>query len=319
MWKREEVQKMSRCSGLIGLLVFAALTASLSLAQGSVNDDAIWREYGLAEKTMAQIGTTPVIVYRMNDITGAFAAWEWRRQPDSHACNLGAFCTASEDDKVIATANYLLEIKGPVTAPQLDGFIQKLPHRHEGSLPAILGYVPRRNLVPNSARYILGPASLNAFAPQLAGTQPGFNEGVEAQVAAYKGPSGAPLYLAVFYYPAPEMARLHYAKFKQVTDVKVKRSDVLLAVVFGGATEQQANSLLSRIEYEAKIIWNDIPPPNPIKPLYQLLGNIIFMSVVLIALCSTAGLIYAGIRLYRRRFGSLEDEEAMTTLHLTGE
>jgi hypothetical protein len=32
-----------------------------------------------------------------------------------------------------------------------------------------------------------------------------------------------------------------------------------------------------------------------------------------------SGLIYAGIRLYRRRFGSLEDEEAMTILHLSGE
>jgi hypothetical protein len=30
-----------------------------------------------------------------------------------------------------------------------------------------------------------------------------------------------------------------------------------------------------------------------------------------------AGLIYAGMRLYRRRFGSLEADEAMTTLHLT--
>ena len=31
------------------------------------------------------------------------------------------------------------------------------------------------------------------------------------------------------------------------------------------------------------------------------------------------GLVYGGMRLYRRRFGSLDAEEAMTTLHLTGE
>jgi len=31
------------------------------------------------------------------------------------------------------------------------------------------------------------------------------------------------------------------------------------------------------------------------------------------------GLVYAAMRLYRRRYGTLEAEEAMTTLHLTGE
>jgi hypothetical protein len=331
MRKREEVQEMSRRSRLIGLLLLACATSVCVCAQSSanvqtsvnaqtsVNDDAIWQEYGLAEKTTAQIGPIPVTVYRMNDITGAFAAWEWQRLPNARPCNFGAFCTASGDDKTVASANYLLKINGPVTAPQLDAFIQKLPMRHEGTLPAILGYVPRKNLIPNSARYILGPASMAAFAPQLNGIKPGFNEGVEAQVASYKDSSGTSLHLAVFYYPAPEMARLRYALFKQLPDIKVKRSDVLLAVVFGRPTEQQANTILSRVEYEAKIIWDEIPPPSPIKPLYQLLGNILFMSIVLIALCATAGLIYAGIRLYRRRFGSLDDEEAMTTLHLSGD
>jgi hypothetical protein len=38
-----------------------------------------------------------------------------------------------------------------------------------------------------------------------------------------------------------------------------------------------------------------------------------------VALCTVAGLIYAGIRRYRRRYGSLEDDEAMTTLHLSGD
>jgi hypothetical protein len=206
-----------------------------------------------------------------------------------------------------------------VTKPYLDAFLGSLPNRRDSSLPAILTYVPRKNLAPNSARYVLGPESLRAFAPELAGIQPGFEEGAEAQVAEYKSGSGVPVHLAVFYYPAPEMARLHFAQLKALPGAKVKRSNVLLAVVLGNASEHDAESLLSRIEFEAKITWNETPPPSPIKPLYQLLRNIIFMSLVLVALCSMAGLIYAGIRLYRRRFGSLEDEEAMTTLHLSGE
>jgi hypothetical protein len=173
--------------------------------------------------------------------------------------------------------------------------------------------------VPNSARYILGAESLRSFAPPLAVVQPGFDQGVEAQVADYKmGAADPVLHLALFYYPTPEMARIHLAQFQQLPGVHAKRSRVLLALVFGGASDIQANSLLSLIEYEAKVTWSDIPPPNPIKPLYQLLWNIIYISIVLVALCLVSGLIYAGIRVYRRRFGTLEDEEAMTTLHLSG-
>jgi hypothetical protein len=44
-----------------------------------------------------------------------------------------------------------------------------------------------------------------------------------------------------------------------------------------------------------------------------------YLSIILTGLCTLAGLIYAGMRIYRRRYGQLEQEEAMTTLHLTGD
>ena len=62
-------------------------------------------------------------------------------------------------------------------------------------------------------------------------------------------------------------------------DVYAKRSSVLVAVVLGAKSAEQADTLLSRVEYEARITWNEIPPPSPIKPLYQLFTNIIYLSV----------------------------------------
>jgi hypothetical protein len=44
----------------------------------------------------------------------------------------------------------------------------------------------------------------------------------------------------------------------------------------------------------------------------------LYLSIVLSGLCLVAGLIYAAMRIYRRRYGTLETEEAMTTLHLGG-
>jgi hypothetical protein len=285
----------------------------------AVDDSALWREYGLISQQTSKIGKLPVTVYKMKDLTGALAAWEWLRSADGRACDLATFCTAEPNQTVISQDNYVLTINGRPTKAQVDAFVSALPDKKDTSLPAILTFLPHQGLVPDSARYILGPASLKAFAPELDSTKPGFTEGAEAQVAEYKIGNAAPVRLALFYYPAPEMARLHAVKFKLVPGAQVKRSGVLVAIVYGGATAAQADTLLSRVEYEAKITWNETPPPSPIKPLYRLLMNIIYVSILVSAICLLAGLMYAGMRIYRRRYGTLEAEEAMTTLHLRGE
>jgi hypothetical protein len=304
---------MSRRQRLIGTsLLFAGCVFA--------DDQALWREFGLTDTQTIQQGPRTVTAYHMKDLTGALAAWQWQRTAADHACNVTPFCAQNSTRMLISEDNYLLSLDGPaITAVQLAALLKTLPNVRDTSLPAILTFIPRNGLVPNSSRYILGPESLGAFAPELSGVKPGFDEGAEAQTAQYDLGRNEHVQLAIFYYPTPEMARLHTLEFKALRNVHVKRSGVLVAMALGNANDAQANTLLSRIEYEARITWNDVPPPSPIKPMYQLLLNIMYMSIALSVLCLVAGLIYAGMRIYRRRFGSLEAEEAMTTLHLTGD
>ena len=304
---------MSRSYGLIlGFVLF------VSLLFGG-DDSSLWREYGLASTQNSRVGKIAVTTYRMKDLTGALAAWEWLRSPNGRTCDLAEFCTAERDQTVIESDNYVVVFHGKPTKSQVDLTVNALPSKQNSSLPAILTFLPHDGLVPDSARYILGPESLNAFAPELRSSNPGFEQGAEAQVAQYRIGNSAPVRLALFYYPTPEMARLHAVSFKRLADARVKRSGLLLAVVYGGATETQADTLLSRIEYQAKITWNDAPPPSPIKPMYRLLVNIMYLSIMLSGICLLGGLIYACMRFYRRRYGTLDIEESMTTLHLTGE
>jgi hypothetical protein len=255
----------------------------------------------------------------MKDLTGALAAWEWLRSPTSRPCDLADFCTRNQNQIVLWDDNYVVTIaNGTPSKAVVASLLKVLPDKRDTALPAIFTFLPHQGLVPESARYVLGPESLRAFAPELASSDPGFKQGAEAQIAEYTvGNDPTQLHLAIFYYPTPEMARLHSVALKLLPNTHVKRSGVLVAVVFGGATDTQADTLLSRIEYEAKVTWNDSPPPSPIKPLYQLLLNIMYLSIILAALCLVAGLIYAAMRIYRRRYGTLEQDEAMTTLHLT--
>src|ERR1700685_775344 len=298
-------------------LILAVLLTSEAFA----DDQALWREYGLLHAATTQLGKLNVTSYQMKDLTGALAVWEWLRSANSQPCDLAPFCTRNSNQIVLWDDNYVVTFQGGIPAKAVVEYVLKsLPNQRETSLPAIFTFLPHQGLVPVSARYVLGPVSLQAFAPELASAKPGFNEGAEAQVAQYTvAGSPNPLHLAIFYYLTPEMARLHSVNFKLLPNTHVKRSGVLLPVLFGPAADSQADTLLSRIQYEAKITWNDIPPPSPIKPLYQLLLNIMYLSIILTALCLLAGLIYASMPIYRRRYGQLEQDEAMTTLHLTGD
>lgn len=303
---------MSRSSKLaLALLIFGGAVCA--------DDQALWREYGLVQTHTARQAKRAITTYEMKDVTDAVAAWEWLRSADARSCNLAPFCTEDGTKTVVSDDNYVIVFQGAApTKREVDAVLNSLPDKHETSLPPILTFLPIQSLVPDSARYLLGAVSLRMFAPELEAANPGFDQGAEAQVAEYKLERGrAAVRLAIFYYPTPEMARLHEAGFKLVPNAHVKRSGVLLAVVFGHATDAQADTLLSRVQYEAKVTWNDTPPPPPIKPLFQLLINIMYLSVALSGICLLAGLIYAAMRIYRRRYGTLEADEAMTTLHLT--
>lgn len=305
---------MSRRSGVIIGCFF--LAASLF-----ADDAALWREYGLVRTETAKRPKFTVTTYQMKDATGALAAWEWQRSERGRRCDWTAFCTDDGNRIVVNDDNYIVVFEGGrPNKEQVESELKALPNKRGTSLPPILTFLPREGLTPNSARYILGAESLAAFAPELIAARPGLEEAGEAQVASYRvGKNGAPIRLALFYYPTPGMARLHAIDFKRLPNMHVKRSGPLVAIVFSPATDSQADTLLSRVEYAAKITLNETPPPSLIKPLYQLLTNIIVLSLILSGICLLAGLMYAGMRIYRRRYGTLEGDEAMTTLHLAGD
>ena len=122
-------------------------------------------------------------------------------------------CAEDDGRVLILDANYVLEFRG-ITPDKdlLQSLATGLPGRRESAPPPVLAFVPHKNLVVNSAKYLLGPGSLGKIAPQLAGAQPGFDEGAEAHFTEYRLDGGIAK-LVLFYYPSPEMARLHTGKF----------------------------------------------------------------------------------------------------------
>jgi hypothetical protein len=287
-----------------------------------VADSGAFKEFGFVSSTAAEYrnakGSGAVTAYRMADATGGLAAWDWLRAADARRCELADHCAAWGSTVLINDANYVLEFRGlSPTKADLQALIATLPDRHPSDLPPVVNFVPVKDVVPNSARYILGPASLGAVAPVLVDANPGFENGAEAHYTAYRV-GGGTVKLVLFDYASPEMARIHTVEFKAVPGTQVKRSGVLVAVILPGASERQGEAVLDQVKYQAKILWNEPPPPSPVPTLYKLLVNIIIVSLILAALALTAGILYGLMRWYRRRYGTLDEDEAMTTLHLNG-
>jgi hypothetical protein len=277
---------------------------------------ALWSEFGLETAATAQYGGTTVTAYRMKDTTGALAAWEFLRPADARNCQLAPFCSQTAERAITFDTNYVVEFAGRL--PDKAGvaaLFAALPEQHEGSLPALLTFVPRRNLLPNSARYILGPVSLKTFVPELGAVDAGFADGVEGHLTAHQV-DGAAVKLALFYYPTPEQARLHAIQFKLAPNTTVKRSGVLVAVTTGSPSEKVSERVLSWVEYEARITWNDAPEANPVKRVFSFLVSLLLLLLLLVGVCTAGGVFYGVMRLYRRRYGTLEADESMVTLHL---
>jgi hypothetical protein len=295
----------------------------IAVSNSAPPDPAVFKEFGFVSSESAEYrgpqGKGSLTICRMQDATDALAAWDWLRPRDSKHCAVADHCAEQGSQILLLDANYVLDFQG--FAPRKQDFqalVAGLPDRHPSDVPPVVNFVPLKDLVPNSARYILGPLSLKAVAPELSEANPGFDQGAEAHYTAYRVDGGV-VRLVLFDYPSPGIARQHTVAFKLVPGAQVKRSTMLVAVILPGASETQGNAVLDQVKYQAKILWNEPPPPNPIPTLYRLLINIIILSVILSALALAAGIVYGLLRLYRRRYGTLEEDEAMTTLHLTGE
>jgi len=289
-----------------------------NVSGANVTNPKLWSEYGLQESEKASYGsdTEPftAIAYRVQDSTAALAAFEWQRPKDSKPSSLGKLAAETSKGLVIAHGNYLLVFDG--TKPlisDLERLYQALPKLDEAPLPALAGYLPSQDLVPNSERYVTGPVGLQTFYP---GVEPGmaaFHLGSEAQIGTFQS-GGAETKLAIFSYPTPSLARERLAEMEKLPSAMAKRSGPLVAVILSAPNADAAERILSQVKYQATISWSQYVPSRR-DNIGDLVINAFILIGVLLAFSVVAGLAFGGLRALSRR-GRPEDPDALTVLHL---
>jgi hypothetical protein len=288
-------------------------------------DRELLTEYGLEATETAEYTTVPeapekkrfnATAWRLADSTYAYALYQSKRPPGATASDFSANAARTSDGVLFAFGNYVFLFTGGQPDPaDLEFLYNSLPRFANAPLPILLGLFPKEGIVPNSERYILGPVSLQRFAPEIPPSTAAFRLGAEAQLVKYKNPKGD-ISLAVFSYPTPTMARDQTVEFQKLPMAMVKRTGSLIAVALNPVDRDTAERLLGRINYQADVTLNEKPAGADLKRFGGQLMSMVALAGILMCVCVIAGVGFGGFRVIAKKLRKGEDPGAMITLHL---
>jgi hypothetical protein len=294
----------------------AGVTPVPALPSGS----PILAEYGWRSTESASYGTTSrgieVVLFEMGDPSGAYGLYSYLRTPELARANLTDHSSMSGERALLLAGNLVLDIHGQdlgQSTPQLRALVAAVESKaHDGTLPMLGAFLPQKNMIDRTDRYVLGPQTLNQLFPGGLGDSLGFQSRAEAELAHYRL-GGHDAILLVVEFPTDQLAsrqlvelerNLHVNDASQVSGSRVifaKRSATLLAIVSGASSQAEANTLLDQIQIETDRSWNE--------PTFQFkepsIGMMIVGSIIgagtICLFALIAGISFGGLRLVIKR------------------
>lgn len=285
-------------------------------AQADAAYSAVLKEYGFVSSETATYTRDDgrkltVKAAKFKDATGAYGAFTFYRQSAMKTERIGTKAASAKQrilffrDNVLVDANF--DRLTEMSAAELRELAGLLPAAKgaAANLPNMPEYLPKNGAVENSAKYILGPQALLAAKVPLTPEQVDFSHDPEILLQDYSSPSG-PLTLLVLQYPTPQIAgerlrALQSAAQSAPNKLLVRRSGPLVDIVTGAVGSDEAQKLLTSVNYEAEVTWNEATSlskrdniGNLILAVFALIGILLLVSLIL-------GLFFGGIRILAQR------------------
>lgn len=285
----------------------------------ALTDQPLWDELGLKDSETAayENGTAnfTATIYRLADTTASLAAFDWQRPKNAKPSTLGSLAAETATSLVLVHGNYLLVFNGyKPTAMDLDPVLESLLDVDSTPLPTLPSFLPSDGLVPNSERYITGPAALQKFDSGIPPSVAAFHLGAEAQLGVFHSSKGD-LTLAIFSYPTNQMAMLKVTEFQKLPGAVVKRSGPLLAVTLSPPDPDEAERVLDQVRYVAQVTLHE-RTPTTVGQVGNMLVNIFVLIGILLVFSIIAGLFVGGFRTFILHGRKGRAEDPMILLHL---
>lgn len=286
---------------------------------------AVVKEYGFTDfssgtYTREDGRKLTVRAARFSDASGAYGAFTYYKQAEMLNEKIGDQASSLNNRVLFYRGNVLVDAVfdklSVMSAAELRELASDIPLPQGGArnLPSLPTYLPKQDYVKNTAKYIMGPVTLDKIGSPLAAQLIDFNSGAEVVEGTYRGSSGEAT-LVLISYPTPQIAAEHLKRIEaahapnaaqgggvvEVGSFAQKRSGPIVAVAAGPITDSEANSLLASVHYDADVTWNENTFFDKKNNVANLLWNVVILCGVLMGITLAAGLAFGGVRVALQR------------------
>jgi uncharacterized protein DUF6599 len=310
---------------------------------------AVLKEYRFSDLASAAYTredgrTLKIRAARFADASGAFGAYTFYLRPNMTKEQVGDQGSSMGDRVLFYRGNILVDAQfskeSPMSGAELRELAGALPHATGSlaNLPSFIEFLPRREYIANTQKYVMGPAALAALAPPVGADLVDFGTSAEVTLAHYTTSSGEAT-LMLISYPTPQLAAEHLRRIDAAHQLAQKpqsgiseiggagtffdkRTGPIVVIASGGISDSDAKSLLGRVNYEANVTWNTPSENAQVRDLYMLILNIVVLCAILAGLAIVAGVAFGGVRilvkrLYPDRVFDRPESMEFISLHLT--
>ncbi len=277
------------------------------------------RKYGLIGASLVTFdgrdGRVETTLYEMIESTAAFGLFTLERERGRDGFELspvGAEGYRLGDELVFWQSKYVARLAGSSLA--VEGLAKILSANIVGrsAKPPVSRHLPPEGLVAGSEQYILDPLMFEDSVG-LESAHFGFDDSVEVAVARYRT-EATQARLVMLLYPTQQLAKQHSENWLAATGsiTPHKRSGPLVAIIQETTDPDVWGSILSTVNYESQVTWNE-PLPGALTLPYMILTIFTWIGIAL-AFTVVAGVGFGGLRIYmktrypNRGFGGGHDE-----------
>jgi hypothetical protein len=319
------------------------LTAAAQTSTNSESADptnaALLKEYGFKDfeggtYTRADGRKLKIKAARFEDASGAYGAFTFYKMPQMLNERIGDQGASLNERVLFYIGNILVDAVfqqlSAMSAAELRELAEALP-KPGGSianLPGLPAYLPKESYLKNTAKYVVGPLALEANGAPLPVKYVDFSKGAEVVLGGYNL-SGARATLMLISYPTPQIAATqlkHIESAQQAHQldsiVTAKRTGPILVLASGSISSGDAKSLVSDVNYDADITWNERTNFTRRDNAANLIVGVILLAAIVCGISIVAGIAFGGFRVAIKRllpgkvFDRPEDVEFIS-LHLS--
>jgi len=280
---------------------------------------ALLREYGFSDFEGATYirddgRKLTIKAARFQDASGAYGAFTFYKSPDMQNAKIGDQGYALNKRVLFYRGNILVDAAfdqvSAMSAAELRELADDVPRApgSAASLPGLPIYLPKDSYIKNTSKYVVGPIALEKDSAPLPAQFVNFAKGAEVVLGDYNI-SGTPATIMLIGYPTPQIAAAQLKEIEAAQQqhllgdkpISTRRTGPILAILSGAVSSSDAKNLLSSINYDADVTWNQNTYATRRDNVANLIVGIIILAAIIGGMSIVAGVAFGGFRLAIKR------------------